>query len=91
LRPFNSNLTVIDIKNFPFLGLIMESLGEKQAKRCLTEFSGVWAYTPNLLNAGADLVDIQALLGHTNLATTPIYTHVSEERMQAVVAKLTKR
>jgi len=24
---------------------IMESLGEKQEKRCLTEFSGVWAYT----------------------------------------------
>jgi len=46
LRPFNFNLTVIDIKNFPLLGLIMESLGEKQAKRCLTEFSGVWAYTP---------------------------------------------
>ncbi|HOW60996.1 MAG TPA: hypothetical protein PLJ20_00290, partial [Candidatus Contendobacter sp.] len=32
---------MIDVKNFPFLGLIMESLGEKQAKRCLTEFSGV--------------------------------------------------
>ena len=39
---------MVDIKNFPFLGLIMESLGEKQEKRCLTEFSGVWAYTPGL-------------------------------------------
>jgi hypothetical protein len=38
---------VIDVKNFPFLGPIMDSLGEKQAKRCLTEFSGVPAYTPN--------------------------------------------
>jgi integrase/recombinase XerD len=48
-------------------------------------------YAANLLNAGAELVDIQALLGHVNLATTQIYTHVSEERMQAVVAKLVKR
>jgi integrase/recombinase XerD len=48
-------------------------------------------YATNLLNAGAELVDIQVLLGHTNLATTQIYTHVSEERMQAVVAKLVKR
>ena len=48
-------------------------------------------YATNLLNAGAELVDIQALLGHVNLATTQIYTHVSEDRMQAVVAKLAKR
>ena len=43
---------------------------------------------PNLLNAGADLVDIQALLGHVNLATTQIYTHVDQDRMAAVVNKL---
>jgi len=36
----------------------------------------------------AELVDIQALLGHVNLATTQIYTHVSEERMADVVSKL---
>jgi integrase/recombinase XerD len=45
-------------------------------------------YATNLLNAGAELVDIQALLGHVNLATTQIYTHVDEERMASVVAKL---
>jgi len=44
-------------------------------------------YATNLLNAGADLVDIQALLGHVNLATTQIYTHVDQERMAAVVNK----
>ena len=41
----------------------------------------------HLLNAGAARVDIQALLGHVNLATTQIYTHVDQERMAAVVNK----
>ena len=45
-------------------------------------------YATRLLEAGVELVDIQALLGHVNLSTTQIYTHVSEERMASVVAKL---
>ena len=45
-------------------------------------------YATNLLNAGAELVDIKALLGHVNLATTQIYTHVDQDRMAAVVNKL---
>jgi integrase/recombinase XerD len=44
-------------------------------------------YATNMLNAGADLVDIKALLGHVNLATTPIYTHVDQDRMAAVANK----
>jgi integrase/recombinase XerD len=31
---------------------------------------------------------IQALLGHANIATTQIYTHVDEDRMAAIVSKL---
>ena len=45
-------------------------------------------YATRLLNTGAELVDIQALLGHVNLATTQIYTHVDQDRMTAVVNKL---
>lgn len=45
-------------------------------------------YATNLLNAGAELVDIQALLGHESIATTQIDTHVGQERMAAVVNKL---
>jgi integrase/recombinase XerD len=40
------------------------------------------------LESGAELVDIQVLLGHVNLATTQIYTHVSEDRMAGVVSRL---
>ncbi len=39
-------------------------------------------------NAGAELVDIKALLGHESIATTQIYTNVGQERMEKVVARL---
>ena len=45
-------------------------------------------YATNLLNAGAELVDIQALLGHESIASTQIYTNVGQERMEQVVARL---
>jgi integrase/recombinase XerD len=45
-------------------------------------------YATRLLEAGAELIDIQTLLGHVNLSTTQIYTHVSEDRMANVVSKL---
>jgi integrase/recombinase XerD len=45
-------------------------------------------YATNLLNAGAERVDIQALLGHESISTTPIDTHVGQERMEQVVARL---
>jgi integrase/recombinase XerD len=45
-------------------------------------------YAARLLESGAELVDIQVLLGHLNLATTQIYTHVSEDRMAGVVSRL---
>ena len=45
-------------------------------------------YATNLLNAGAELVDIKALLGHESVATTQIYTNVGQERMEQGVARL---
>ena len=45
-------------------------------------------YATNLLNTGAELVDIKALLGHESIATTQIYTNVGQERMEQVVGRL---
>jgi integrase/recombinase XerD len=45
-------------------------------------------YATNLLNAGAERVDIKALLGHESIATTQIYTNVGQERMEQVVGRL---
>jgi integrase/recombinase XerD len=45
-------------------------------------------YATHLLNARAERVDIQALLGHESIATTRIYTNVGQERMEQVVGRL---
>ena len=88
---------------FLFLSLKGEQLSRvyffKQVKK-YSELAGIetnvsphtlrHSFATHLLNHGAQLRIVQSMLGHTNIATTQIYTHVSSEKLKSDYDKIMK-
>jgi integrase/recombinase XerD len=83
-----------------FSGKPLERVAVWQIVRKYADLSGLHGVHPHklrhsfathLLSGGADLRVVQELLGHADIATTEIYTHVDQRRLREVLRKFHPR
>lgn len=81
-RTDNKRLTARSVQNMIARTTLLAGLSKKVTPHTLRH-----TYATDLLSHGADLRSVQELLGHKNVATTQIYTHVTNKRLRDIHEK----
>jgi integrase/recombinase XerD len=95
-KPFSSNFLLISRTGRPMSRIEVWRLVKKYAHRAgmpknLTAHTLRHCFATHLLAGGADLRSVQEMLGHVDIATTQIYTHVDQERLRQIHRKFHPR
>ena len=94
--PFSSSFLLISRTGRPMSRIEIWRLVKKYAIRAgmprnLTAHTLRHCFATHLLTGGADLRSVQEMLGHVDVATTQIYTHVDQERLKQIHRKFHPR
>jgi len=89
VKPFSDNFLMLSRTGRPLSRIEIWRLVKKYAARAgmprnLTAHTLRHCFATHLLTGGADLRSVQEMLGHVDIATTQIYTHVDQERLREI-------